>query len=78
MMDQSCEKYFKQISKYIDNELSDNLYKELEDHLRKCENCKTLYDSILKTICLYKALDEEILISDQSKQQITDCINCKD
>ena len=78
MMDQCCEKYFMQISKYIDNDLSENLCKEVEDHLTKCENCNALYESIIKTIGLYRVMDEEIFVSDHSKQKIADCINCND
>lgn len=42
----SCEKYEKQISLYIDNELSDEDKEELEKHIKECKLCKQQLQAI--------------------------------
>ncbi|MGB7606466.1 MAG: zf-HC2 domain-containing protein [Lutisporaceae bacterium] len=42
----SCEKYEKQISLYIDNELSDEDKKALEQHIEECNLCKQQLQAI--------------------------------
>ncbi len=42
----NCEKYEKQISLYIDNELSDEDKKEFEQHIKECKECKQQLQAI--------------------------------
>lgn len=42
----SCEKYEKQISLYIDNELSDEDKESLEKHIKECKLCKQQLQAI--------------------------------
>ena len=74
-MDHKCEEYLQSISKYIDNELPDDVAKSLKQHLENCENCSALYESILKTIDLYRVMESEIKIPEGLKQKIVKCLD---
>ncbi len=49
-----CHDLISQISEYIDGELADALCRQLEEHLSKCQNCSVVYNSMQKTIEIYR------------------------
>ncbi|MCX7643193.1 MAG: zf-HC2 domain-containing protein [Armatimonadetes bacterium] len=49
-----CEDLLKALSDYIDGEIDPSICKEFEEHLRGCEPCKIVIDTVRKTILLYK------------------------
>lgn len=75
MIDHNCEKYLHSISKYIDDELPDDIAKSIKQHLDNCENCSALYESILKTIDLYRLMETKIQIPEGLKQKIVKCLD---
>lgn len=48
----TCKEVWRQISSYIDNDLSPDLRKDLELHLAYCRHCAALVDSIHNIIIL--------------------------
>jgi len=46
----SCEEVLAELSGYLDDELTANLRKQVEEHLVHCKNCTTIYDSTRKTL----------------------------
>jgi len=56
---ENCSEYLKQISAYIDGELPPEVCAALEAHLRECENCRIVVDTMRKTIELYRMTSEE-------------------
>ncbi len=62
-----CGKYIRQISKYIDGELSDQAGKMLATHLSECSECRRFYSrmtAINETLCSTAAeYDHRALIS---------------
>jgi len=49
----SCKDCLRQISSYLDGELSEDLKQALRDHLKGCHHCEVVFDSTRKTIELY-------------------------
>lgn len=49
----TCTEAFKEISKYLDGDLADELKRVLDEHLCKCAHCKVVYDTTRKVIELY-------------------------
>lgn len=49
----NCNKAIKEISGYLNGELTQELKQTLETHLTYCNHCHAVYDSTKKTIELY-------------------------
>jgi len=56
-----CRKLLAQMSDYIDGELPPEICSTLEKHLSGCPNCKIMFDSLTKTIRVFKEGAEEPL-----------------
>lgn len=50
----TCQEIKQQLSDYLDGELDPAVCVEFEGHLRDCENCRVLVDTLNKTILLYR------------------------
>jgi len=48
-----CKHLVESLSDYVDGTLDENLCSELERHLRECEDCRVVVDTLRKTIDLY-------------------------
>lgn len=46
----TCEEFLAEFGDYLENHLSPEIGKELEEHLSKCRTCRVLYDSSRKTV----------------------------
>ena len=49
-----CDELIQNLSDYIDGELDAGLCKELEEHLKGCNNCRLMVDSLRMTVKLCK------------------------
>jgi RNA polymerase sigma-70 factor (ECF subfamily) len=49
-----CNEQIQEIADYIDGELDAKLCAELEEHLKGCENCRLMVDSLKQTVMLCK------------------------
>jgi anti-sigma factor (TIGR02949 family) len=54
-----CDHLIATISEYVDGSLSPQLCAELEKHLRECENCTVVVDTLRKTISLVQTCAED-------------------
>ena len=54
-----CRKLLGEISDYVDGQLSADLCRELELHLKDCPNCRVMLDSLTKTIRVFREGAEE-------------------
>jgi predicted anti-sigma-YlaC factor YlaD len=50
-----CEDVLREISDYLDREVSAELRRQIEEHLNGCENCRVLVNTTRKTISLVGA-----------------------
>jgi anti-sigma factor (TIGR02949 family) len=49
-----CRDLLDQLSEFVDGTLDQKLCDEIEEHLKTCENCTVVVDSLKKTIHLYQ------------------------
>lgn len=48
-----CKEVIRQLSEYLDSELTPELARHLEEHLALCEDCRVVVDTCRKTIEIY-------------------------
>ena len=46
----TCDEFFAEFGEYLENRISPEVRKELEEHLAHCRACHVLYDSTRKTV----------------------------
>ncbi len=49
-----CQQLLGSLSEYIDGELPVELCMELEQHMKECENCRVVVNTLRKTVELYQ------------------------
>ena len=54
-----CKKLLGNLSNFIDGELEEDMCEQLRHHLAGCENCRVVYDTMTRTIYLYKTCVNE-------------------
>ena len=47
-----CEEVIRELSNYIDADVTENLRRRIEEHLRDCHNCTVVVNTIRKTLSL--------------------------
>lgn len=47
-----CEDVLSGLSDYLDNEISDNIRRQIEEHMAHCRTCNAVYDSTRKTLSI--------------------------
>lgn len=65
----SCRRYLDSLSDYVDGELSDELCRELEEHMAMCDNCRVVVNTLSKTITLYRRMPSPEL-PDEVKERL--------
>jgi anti-sigma factor RsiW len=63
-----CDEMLFHFSDYIDGELEPRLCKVLESHLKECRNCTVVFNTLKKTIELYKPIESEL--SNEVRQRL--------
>lgn len=61
-MDQTkrvCRELKDKLSEYLDGELESALCAEIEQHLKGCDDCRVMVDTLNKTITLYRNYGQE-------------------
>ncbi|MEZ0396102.1 MAG: zf-HC2 domain-containing protein [Anaerolineales bacterium] len=48
-----CRELLGFLSDYVDGTLGEQLCQEIERHMRECQNCRVVVDTLRKTISLY-------------------------
>jgi predicted anti-sigma-YlaC factor YlaD len=49
-----CKQLIGNLSDFMDGDLTEELCVEIEEHLKNCENCRIVVNTLRKTIELYK------------------------
>jgi len=47
-----CKKYIQNIADYIDGEIDETLCADIEKHLKECNNCRLMVDTLRQTVVL--------------------------
>jgi anti-sigma factor (TIGR02949 family) len=67
---EDCRKLLDSLSAFHDGELPQELCAEIEEHMKNCDNCRIVVDTLGKTISLYQTTSEEITVPDDVRQRL--------
>ncbi len=74
---EKCKQFFAKLSEYIDNELNDMTYKQINDHIKDCDCCKGCITTLKKTVELSSHMDDRPVpehVSDKLKKMASNMI----
>lgn len=55
-------------SRYLDKELAQKACRQLEHHLKDCPDCQTYFDTLKKTVTLYRGLGRQKVPPDAQRR----------
>jgi len=67
-MDHHCKRMTSVFSDYLDHRLRKQLCQRLEMHLTECPDCKMYFDTLKRTVTLYRTLEQEPLPKEAEKR----------
>ena len=53
----TCKEFLHEVSDYLDEGIDAELKAKLEKHVTECPNCWVIFDTLKKTIQIYKGMD---------------------
>ncbi|HEX9019455.1 MAG TPA: zf-HC2 domain-containing protein [Anaerolineaceae bacterium] len=56
----TCKSLLSSLSEYVDGSLSDELCSVLEQHMKGCQRCRIVVDTLRKTVELYHETSDEL------------------
>jgi predicted anti-sigma-YlaC factor YlaD len=66
--DHHCRRMTAAFSEYLDKDLRKQLCRKLEIHLTGCSDCRMYFDTLKRTVTLYRSLEQETLPKDTEKR----------
>ncbi|MGW8225310.1 MAG: anti-sigma factor family protein [Anaerolineales bacterium] len=72
---EDCRQLLESLSGYHDGEIPQALCDEIEEHMKDCDNCRIVVDTLGKTISLYQTISEEITVPDDVRQRLFHRLN---
>jgi anti-sigma factor RsiW len=77
-----CTQLLESISEYVDGTLDETLCIELERHMCECEDCQVVFNTLKKTIDLYRQaspgmdVPEDVRTRLYARLNLEDFLNC--
>jgi predicted anti-sigma-YlaC factor YlaD len=65
-----CKQLLGSLSEYIDGELQAELCAEIEEHLKDCDNCRIVVNTLRKTVELYEQTSESTRLPDVVRERL--------
>jgi predicted anti-sigma-YlaC factor YlaD len=66
----TCDEFKKLIGDYLDDEVADELCKEIQEHLGDCRSCSVEVDTLEKTIRIYRGAHAPLTLSMDARQRL--------
>ena len=74
-----CSQLLGNLSEYIDNDLQAELCAEIEDHLKDCDNCRIVVNTLRKTVDLYEQTNmKQVELPDAVRERLYLRLELKD
>jgi predicted anti-sigma-YlaC factor YlaD len=67
---EECRALLNSLSDYVDGDLQQELCDEIELHMKDCENCRIVIDTLSKTVSLYQTSSESTVVPDEVRQRL--------
>lgn len=75
---ESCRKFLSSLSEYVDGALSGDLCAELERHMKDCQRCRVVVNTMKKTVELYHETGEETQLPEDVRERLFLRLNLED
>ncbi len=75
---ESCQELLQGLSAYIDDEASETICREIEQHLEECDNCRIMLDTMRKTISLYQFADSADHLPSEIEARLLETLHIED
>jgi predicted anti-sigma-YlaC factor YlaD len=73
-----CKQLLGSLSEYIDGELQADLCAKIEEHLKDCNNCRIVVNTLRKTVELYEQTAEPAGLPDAVRERLFLKLELKD
>jgi predicted anti-sigma-YlaC factor YlaD len=67
---EDCRQLLNSLSDYVDEDLPQELCDEIELHMKDCDNCRIVVDTLSKTVSLYQTSTEPPVVPDGVRQRL--------
>lgn len=67
---EECRQLLDSLSDYIDGDLPQELCNEIEHHMKDCDNCRIVIDTLSKTVSLYQTTSDPAVVPDEVRQRL--------
>jgi anti-sigma factor RsiW len=74
----SCRQLLSTLGDYVDGTLSAELCSELERHMKDCQRCRVVVNTLKKTIELYHETDEDAALPADVRERLYLRLNLED
>lgn len=75
---EKCSAMLGNLSEYIDGSLHDEICAQIEEHMKNCDNCRVVVDTLRKTVELYEHCNDEIELSGEIRERLFAKLEIKD
>jgi anti-sigma factor (TIGR02949 family) len=65
-----CRQLLNSLSDFVDGDLQQELCDEIELHMKDCENCRVVVDTLSKTVSLYQTSSAPEEVPDEVRQRL--------
>jgi predicted anti-sigma-YlaC factor YlaD len=65
-----CKVLLGSLSDYIDGELQEELCRQIDEHLKTCEDCRIVVNTLQKTVDIYKQMDSSKDLPEGVKERL--------
>jgi predicted anti-sigma-YlaC factor YlaD len=65
-----CRQLMVSLSDYVDGELQAELCAEIEEHLKNCDDCRIVVDTLRKTVELYRQSPDQVDLPDPVRERL--------
>jgi predicted anti-sigma-YlaC factor YlaD len=73
-----CKNLLGNLSDYIDGDLQSELCAQIEEHMKTCEDCRVVINTLKKTVELYEKCDEDVELPGAVKERLFAKLNLED
>lgn len=73
-----CSNMLGDLSEYIDGNLQNEMCAQIEEHMKTCENCRIVVNTLKKTVELYEKCSEASELPGEVKERLFAKLELKD
>jgi predicted anti-sigma-YlaC factor YlaD len=67
---EECRQLLNSLSDYVDGDLQQELCDEIELHMKDCDNCRIVVDTLSKTVSLYQTSSDPAIVPEEVRQRL--------